>query len=137
MLVTDRKNALLDKIRAYYPDANLDLVSDAFDFGVQAHDGQTRSNGDAYYTHCISVADILADKHMGMDIIITALLHDTVEDTNITLDMLRERYGQDVASLVAGVTKLENLAYRHDEQNKQKIFVSCCWLCPKIFGYYW
>ena len=116
------KNALLDKIRAYYPDADLDLIADAFDFGASLHDGQVRSDGRPYYTHCISVADILADKRMGTDIIITALLHDTVEDTPVTIETIQQRYGQDVANLVGGVTKLENLKYRHDEEKQAENF---------------
>ncbi len=116
------KTALLDKIQGYYPDADLGLIADAFDFGAQSHIGQTRSNGDPYFTHCISVADILADKRMGSDIIVTALLHDTVEDTTITLNTIQSRYGDEVAHLVAGVTKLKNLAYRHDEQKQAENF---------------
>ncbi len=116
------KTALLNKIWAYYPDAHLDMISDAFDFAATSHMGQTRSSGDSYFTHCISVADILADKCMGCDVIITALLHDTVEDTSITLDVIESRYGQEVASLVAGVTKLKNLVYRHDAQKQAENF---------------
>lgn len=122
MLFKSDKNALLTKIQQYYPEADLKQVADAFDFAANAHDGQTRSNGEPYFTHCIAVTDILADKKMGTSVLITALLHDTVEDTPVTIQDISTRYGDDVASLVAGVTKLQRVSYQHAEEKQAENF---------------
>ena len=89
-----------------------DRLTRAFDFGRDAHDGQTRASGEPYFTHPIAVANILADMRLDEESIITALLHDTVEDCGVTLDMLDGEFGGDVAQLVDGVTKLSRLAIK-------------------------
>ena len=103
---------IIDKMRAYDAAVDADRLARAFDFGREAHDGQTRASGEPYFTHPIAVANILADMRLDEESIITALLHDTVEDCDVTLDTLDSEFGGDVAQLVDGVTKLSRLAIK-------------------------
>ena len=103
---------IIDKMRAYDAAVDADRLARAFDFGRDAHDGQTRASGEPYFTHPIAVANILADMRLDEESIITALLHDTVEDCDVTLDTLDNEFGGDVAQLVDGVTKLSRLAIK-------------------------
>ena len=79
---------LTDRIRAYNPAIDGDLLHRAFSFAEKAHHGQVRASGEPYFTHPIEVAHILADMHLDPATIITALLHDVVEDTDVSLDNL-------------------------------------------------
>ncbi len=96
-------------IKSYNNNFDSDVLYRAFKLGEKAHQGQSRNSGKPYYSHCIAVAKNLADKKMDLDTIITALLHDTVEDTSVTIEDIEKQFGTDVANLVAGVTKLEAL----------------------------
>ena len=104
---------LLDKIRAYYPQADLYIVERAYYFSEKAHEGQLRRSGEPYISHPLSVAGILADLHLDIDSVMTGLLHDTVEDTPVTLDDIRTQFGDTVAHLVDGVTKLGQMKFRN------------------------
>lgn len=118
---------LLSKIKYYYAD-DAEVIMRAFELANVAHASQFRASGRPYITHPVVVADILVD--MGMDVaaICAALLHDTVEDTYITEEMLKEQFGLEVAKLVKGVTKLEKIQFktREDEQaeNIRKMFLA-------------
>lgn len=101
---------LVALVHRYYPSANGDKMRDAYAFSREMHEGQKRHSGRPYYEHPVAVATILAGLHLDVDTIITALLHDTVEDTSATLDEIRKRYGDDVAELVDGVTKLTQVS---------------------------
>ena len=103
---------IIEKMRAYHATADADRLARAFEFGRLAHEGQTRASGEPYFTHPIAVANILLDMHLDEDSIITALLHDTVEDCDVTLQTLDGEFGGDVAQLVDGVTKLSRLAIK-------------------------
>lgn len=103
---------IIEKMRAYHTSVDAVRLARAFDFGRVAHDGQTRASGEPYFTHPIAVANILADMRLDEESIITALLHDTVEDCDVTLDTLDSEFGGDVAQLVDGVTKLSRLAIK-------------------------
>jgi len=103
---------IIEKMRAYHAAVDADRLARAFEFGKNAHDGQVRASGEPYYTHPIAVAHILLDMHLDEDSIITALLHDTVEDCDVTLETLDREFGGDVAQLVDGVTKLTRLAIK-------------------------
>jgi GTP pyrophosphokinase len=104
-----RQYELVEKIRKYNPDTNEELINKAYIFAMQAHKQQKRANGEPYFSHPIEVAFILTELEMDDTTIITALLHDTIEDTNITrLDISRE-FGETTANLVDGVTKLTKL----------------------------
>lgn len=90
------------------------LIERAYHKAEAAHAGQFRKSGEPYFTHCVAVAQILADMKLDAEAIAAALLHDTLEDTSVTLDELRSEFGQKVAALVDGVSKLKNLPIQVD-----------------------
>jgi GTP pyrophosphokinase len=100
---------LLDQIRDYNPQVDDTLIGTAYDFAKDKHAGQKRATGEAYYTHPVEVASILADMHMDIDTLLTAILHDTLEDTDTSYDELKRKFGDDVATLVNGVSKLNRI----------------------------
>ena len=101
---------IIEKMRAYSGAVDARRLTRAFEFGKRAHHGQMRASGEPYFTHPVAVANILVDMRLDEESIITALLHDTVEDCEVTLDTLHTEFGGDVAQLVDGVTKLSRLA---------------------------
>jgi guanosine-3',5'-bis(diphosphate) 3'-pyrophosphohydrolase len=100
---------LLDELPAAYTLADKDLIQRAYRVAEQAHRGQKRISGEPYINHCVAVAQILADLRVPPEVVAAGVLHDTVEDTHVTLDGIRRDFGDIVASLVDGVTKLTNL----------------------------
>jgi guanosine-3',5'-bis(diphosphate) 3'-pyrophosphohydrolase len=106
---TTRMQALLDKVREYLPQDRLQLVEDALEYARDLHEGQKRRSGEPYIEHPVSAATYLADLLLDGTTIAAALLHDVVEDCGVTVDELRERFGDEVARLVDGVTKLTQL----------------------------
>lgn len=97
---------LVEKIRASEKPYDLEKITQAYKVAEKAHEGQLRTSGDPYITHPLAVASILLDYCMDTDTICASLLHDTVEDTDVTLDELRKKFGEDVALMVDGVTKI-------------------------------
>lgn len=114
----NKKQELIDKLKAYDPSVDVELVGRAFDFSIKAHESQTRESGDPYFSHPLQVAHILADLKLDSHSIITALLHDTVEDTLETIETIGKQFGPEIAKLVDGVTKLSLLELQ-SEQTKQ------------------
>jgi len=110
--------ALASDVTSYDPRADRSLILRAYDAGQRAHAGQTRENGEPYFTHPVAVAKILAGYRLDAATIATALLHDTVEDTGLGLKQLEAEFGADVAKLVDGVTKLTRLELQ-SERTKQ------------------
>ncbi len=104
-----RIDNLLESLPDYYSSIDKELIVRAYHFAEQAHLGQKRISGEPFVSHCLAVASILADLHIPPVVIIAGLLHDTVEDTTITLEIIRREFGDDVAKLVDGVTKLSHL----------------------------
>ncbi|MGO0577283.1 RelA/SpoT family protein [Ornithinimicrobium panacihumi] len=102
---------LLRAVRATHPKADLTLIERAYAVAEKAHEGQQRKSGDAYITHPLAVATILAELGMTPSTIAAALLHDTVEDTTYSLDQLRTEFGDEIAMMVDGVTKLDKMTY--------------------------
>ena len=102
---------LIKTVRATHPKADIRLIERAYESAAHWHAGQKRKSGDPYITHPLAVATILAELGMNHETICAALLHDTVEDTDYTLDALRKDFGEDVAALVDGVTKLDKVKY--------------------------
>ncbi len=100
---------LVALVRAYNPKSNAELIRRAFDYGAEAHEGQLRHSGEPYFTHPVAVAQILAKQRLDDASIITALLHDTIEDTRSTYREVERIFGAEIAGLVDGVTKLTNL----------------------------
>jgi len=101
----------------------LDLIYDAYCFGKKAHEGQKRKSGEPYFNHCIAVATILADWGMDQNIVISGLLHDTIEDTHITKQDINNRYGSDILFLVESVTNLSGIKFNSRNQQKAENFM--------------
>ncbi|HZW42222.1 MAG TPA: bifunctional (p)ppGpp synthetase/guanosine-3',5'-bis(diphosphate) 3'-pyrophosphohydrolase [Agromyces sp.] len=107
---------LMRTVRMHHPKADLTLVERAYSVAERAHEGQKRKSGEPYITHPIAVAQILADLGIGSKTVAAALLHDTVEDTAYTLDQVRADFGDEIAMLVDGVTKLDKVKYGDSTQ---------------------
>ena len=113
-----RQFELVERVKAYAPDADEDLLNRAYVFGVKAHGNQKRDSGDPYFSHPLEVAGILTDLKVDEATIVTAMLHDTIEDTHATHDELEKLFGREIADLVDGVTKLSKIELQ-SEQTKQ------------------
>ena len=110
-VATPALEPLLRSVRATHPKADLQVIERAYAVAERAHQGQRRKSGDAYITHPLAVATILAELGMTPPTIAAALLHDTVEDTAYSLEQLRSDFGDEIAMLVDGVTKLDKMTY--------------------------
>ncbi|WP_027363498.1 RelA/SpoT family protein [Desulfotruncus alcoholivorax] len=119
---------VIQKVIHYNPNADLDALRLAYTFAERAHDGQKRISGEPYINHPLAIAFILADLEMDVDTLMAGMLHDTVEDTGVTLEDLEKNFGPEVAKLVDGVTKLSRLEYRSKEdrqvENLRKMFLA-------------
>jgi len=119
---------LIEKASVYMKEHELVLIREAYDFADQAHKGQVRKSGEPYILHPLAVADIVLDMHLDVISIVTALLHDVVEDTTVDLQQVREKFGETCAMLVDGLTKLEKIRFqsREEQQNEnyRKMFVA-------------
>ena len=104
-------DTLIKTVRRNHPRADTAIIERAYRVAERAHEGQTRQSGEPYITHPLAVSQILADLGLGPKTIAAALLHDTVEDTGYELESLREEFGDEVAMLVDGVTKLDRVKY--------------------------
>ncbi len=113
---TGALDRLLKTARLHHPKADLSIMDRAFVAAELAHRGQSRRSGEPYITHPVAVAQILADLGIGPKTLAAALLHDTVEDTDYSLDLLRADFGDEIAMLVDGVTKLDKLKYGDSAQ---------------------
>lgn len=107
-------NLLVKRIKSYMPTCDSSQILKACEFTKKAHSHQIRASGEPYYYHPFAVAMILAEMHLDQDSIITALLHDTVEDTIVSLEDIQKNFGSDVARLVDGVTKLAKIKFQPD-----------------------
>lgn len=108
----ERFDKLIATVQSYNPEADFDLIKKAFEFARQAHEGQTRLSGEPVINHPLAVAQILADFKLDSTSIAGGLLHDVVEDTDITLEKLEKEFGKEVAMLVNGVTKIGEIKLR-------------------------
>lgn len=119
---------IMAKIKTYQPDAPLQLVDRAYQFARNAHDGQLRVSGEEYICHPVEIAAILADLQIDAVTISASLLHDVVEDTEVTLEVLEKEFGKEIAMLVDGVTKLNRIEYKSKEEqqleNYRKMFLA-------------
>ncbi len=116
----------LSKVKHYYHARDIGRIEDAFNVANKAHQGQFRASGRPYITHPTIVADILIDMGLDVSTVCAALLHDTVEDTYVTDGDLRKQFGDEIADLVAGVTKLDKIQFHNKEEeqaeNMRKMF---------------
>lgn len=123
-----RYGTLVENIRAYYPVFDEERLAAAFDFAAGAHNTTLRKDGSPYITHPLEVAIIMADMALDLDSIIASLLHDVIEDTGFTYKDISSKFGETVAMLVDGVTKLTRMPYvsKEDEQmeNLRKMFMA-------------
>ncbi len=119
---------LIDLVRNYNPRTNEALIRAAYDYGAAMHDGQMRHSGEPYFSHPVAVAAILTEQRLDDATIVTALLHDTIEDTKSTYSEVSQLFGAEVAELVDGVTKLTNLQLSSAEskqaENFRKLFMA-------------
>lgn len=126
--MTTTVDDLIALVRAYNPRLNELLLRDAFAYGQDMHEGQFRHSGEPYYTHPVAVTTILAEQQMDDATLVTALLHDTIEDTKATYAEVSERFGNEIAELVDGVTKLTNLQLTSTQtkqaENFRKLFMA-------------
>ena len=124
-LILKKGRHLIERISS---ETNKNIVRNALDFSVKMHEGQKRKSGLPYVSHCIDVANILLDWNMDHTTIVSALLHDVVEDTDVTLEDIENEFGDDVAFLVDGVTKIDHIAFsshvHKQAENFTKLFLS-------------
>src|SRR5690348_6841575 len=113
-----RQTELVERVKVYDPDADEDLLNKAYVYAMKAHGKRFRASGDPYFSHPLEVAAILTDLKLDVQTIVTALLHDTVEDTYVTIEDVRSNFGEEIANLVDGVTKLSQLEL-FSERTKQ------------------
>lgn len=119
---------LIALVRNYNPRTNADLIRRAYAYGNQMHEGQMRKSGEPYFSHPVAVAAILTEQRLDDATIVTALLHDTIEDTKSTYAEISRQFGEEIAELVDGVTKLTNLqlssAQSQQAENFRKLFMA-------------
>ncbi|MBI2640814.1 MAG: RelA/SpoT family protein [Candidatus Sungbacteria bacterium] len=114
--------SLLEKLKIQArPTEDLELVKRAYDFAAQAHEGQKRKSGEPYIIHPLAVAEHLVELNLDTPTIAAALLHDVVEDTRYTLHDLRSEFGDEIAFLVEGVTKLDKIRYKGTERSAESL----------------
>ncbi len=113
---------LKQKISEYLSPERVKLVQESFVLAHEAHDGQMRSSGDPYITHPVAVASILADMHMDHETLMAALLHDVIEDTHYNQEDLADAFGDTVADLVEGVSKLDKIAFSSKQEAQAENF---------------
>src|SRR6476620_1369760 len=113
---------LIDRVRSYQPAADAELITRAYDFSQKAHDGQKRKSGDPYFIHPASVAGIITELRLDTASVCAGLLHDVVEDTLATTKDIEREFGNEIASLVDGVTKLGKINFTSKEDRQAENF---------------
>ena len=113
---------LIDTLQSYLNDEQIKTITAAYEFGAEAHSGQRRKTGEAYITHPVAVAQELAEMHLDSQAITAAILHDTVEDTSASLDDITDKFGSEVAALVDGVSKLDQIQFRSRAEAQAESF---------------
>jgi RelA/SpoT family (p)ppGpp synthetase len=113
---------LVSKLEGYLPPAEVERIQDAYDFAFEAHQGQRRRSGEPYITHPVAVADLLADLRLDPQTLIAAILHDVIEDTPTLKEEINRRFGQEVAELVDGVSKLDQIQFKSREEAQAESF---------------
>ncbi len=125
---------LIDKIKTYHPSDDFSMVEKAYKLAVEAHKEQKRKSGEPYIIHPLKVAYILAELELDMETITAGILHDIIEDTPYTYEDITHLFGEDIAVLVDGVTKLGKLSYTTKEEaqaeNYRKMFLAMPALLP-------
>jgi guanosine-3',5'-bis(diphosphate) 3'-pyrophosphohydrolase len=117
-----RQFELVERVKAYDPSADEDALNRAYVFALKAHGSQSRDSGDPYFSHPLGVAELLARMKLDSASIVTGLLHDTVEDTDATLEQIEHLFGKEIARLVDGVTKLSRIELQSDHTKHAENF---------------
>src|SRR5690606_15827156 len=120
-----RQYELVERVKEYDPDADEALLNRAYVYTVQKHGSQKRASGDPYFSHPIEVAGLMTDLKLDQDTVITALLHDTVEDTLTTIEDIEHQFGPDVARLIDGVTKHSKIEQMTNDQRAAENLRKC------------
>lgn len=119
---------LRESVEAHAERLDLDLIARAYRFSEKAHTGQKRASGEDYLQHCVEVTKILADLHLDTSSLASGLIHDVVEDTEVTLDDVRAAFGEEIATIVDGVTKIGKVQFRstteQQVENYRKLLIS-------------
>ena len=120
---------MINRIRKYHPSADISLIDKAYKLAKEAHKDQVRKSGEPYLIHPLWVGIILANLEMDKETIVAGMLHDVVEDTDVTIEDISREFGEEVALLVDGVTKLGQLSYSKDKleiqaENLRKMFLA-------------
>jgi len=113
---------LVETLETYLPDDQVKKILAAYEFGATSHDGQTRKSGEPYITHPVAVAQELGEMHLDSEAICAAILHDVVEDTSATLEEIESRFGEEVALIVDGVSKLDQIQFRSRAEAQAESF---------------
>jgi GTP pyrophosphokinase len=113
-----RINTIIDQILSYWPQADIDLIQKAYIFSAKVHEGQVRLSGEAYLSHPLEVAWLLTQMKMDLVTIAAGLLHDTIEDTLATSEVIEEKFGPEVARIVNGVTKISAIHFQNQEERQ-------------------
>lgn len=116
------RKKLIETLKESGQSHDIDKINQAIDLAISYHGDQTRASGEPYITHPIAVAQIIADMHLDTASVITAILHDTVEDTDLKIEQIEQDFGKDVANLVSGVTKLTRLEFKSDQMKQAENF---------------
>src|SRR3990167_3818882 len=106
-----RLSDIITRVQTYHPNADVDLIKKAYVYSANPHQGQVRKSGEPYLVHPLEVSGLLADMKLDEHAISAGILHDTIEDTQTTVDELEKMFGSQVAEIVDGVTKLSNIPY--------------------------
>lgn len=115
-------DSLVERVKSYHPNAELDLIRRAYDYAEWAHRDQQRKSGDPYFIHPVSVAELIAGLKLDTASVCAGLLHDVVEDTEVTLPQVQERFGDEIADLVDGLTKLNKINFTSKEDRAAESF---------------
>jgi guanosine-3',5'-bis(diphosphate) 3'-pyrophosphohydrolase len=113
-----RLNDIIDRVLSYHPNADVGVIEKAYVFSAKVHDGQTRLSGEPYLSHPLEVAGILANMRLDVWSIASGLLHDTVEDTLTDLTQIRALFGEEIATIVSGVTKISRMTFSSTEERQ-------------------
>ena len=105
----NRENQLVERVAEYLPQVDEELIHRAYQYALKQHNGQTRASGEEYITHPFEVANIVTELRLDQESVVAALLHDTIEDTNATVEEIKEIFGQNIGRLVYGLTKLKRI----------------------------
>ncbi len=132
-----RQYELVERVKAYDPNVDEDGLDRAYVFAMKVHGSQKRASGDPYFSHPLEVAGILTGIKLDSATIVTALLHDTVEDTEATIEDIERLFGTEIAQLVDGVTKLSRIELQSDHTQQAETSASCCSPCPTISAFCW